>query len=76
MYAVGARRLRETGLVRDQIRMAAQLGPLASAWLKVAPSPEVHTDLSNGDFQLLSKFWLGLELLSGYKCPVHLPRML
>lgn len=69
------RRLRaeSLGTARDQVRMAAQEGPLATAWLAVTPSKTANTLLYEDEFRCLCRFWLGLPLFAetqAVECPL------
>jgi hypothetical protein len=66
-------RLKTQGTARDQVRLIAQEGQLATAWLNVTPSRAAHTLLNDTDFRSLCRYWLGLPLTqdgSTTKCPL------
>ena len=65
--------LMSTGPIRDMARMRCQQGSVANAWMQVLPSRALQTDLSNGDFQLLMRWWVGLPLFHSREQLVECP---
>ena len=66
-------KLKEKGTARDQVRLLAQEGPIAAAWLNVTPSRAANTIIPDTDFRNLCRYWLGTPLLkdgSTTKCPL------
>ena len=69
------KKLPTLGTARDQVRLLAQDGPLATAWLQVKPSRSLGTVLPDIDFRSLCRYWLGLPLVrdgSTLTCPACL----
>ena len=65
--------LLDLGTARDHVRLLSQDGPTASAWLSVIPSRAANTLLSDSDFRLLCRHWLGLPVLPDgtvVRCPL------
>jgi hypothetical protein len=58
-----AQRLEAKGTVRDRTRLACQKGPVATGWLQALPSRVQQTHISDTDFRLLLRWWLGLPIL-------------
>ena len=62
--------LASTGTIRDRVRLLSQEGELANSWITLLPGQDPFMD---SDFRSLTRFWLGLPLLSGSpavpRCP-------
>jgi hypothetical protein len=56
-------RLCKLGSARGMARLQCQGGPISNGWMSVLPSRAMHTDISDADYRLLLRWWLGLPLL-------------
>ena len=56
-------RLCQLGTARDMARLRAQEGPISNGWMSVLPSRALRTDINDGDYRVLLRWWLGLPLL-------------
>jgi hypothetical protein len=56
-------RLCQLGTARDMARLQCQGGPVANGWMSVLPSRALRTDISDPDYRLLLRWWLGLPIL-------------
>ena len=43
--------------------------PHAASWLSGVPSPGLNLHLESAEFQTAIKWWLGIDLFRGEKCP-------
>jgi hypothetical protein len=57
------RRHEATGSVRDRTRLTSQKGPVATGWLRALPNKALRTEIPDGEFRLLLRWWLGLPIL-------------
>ena len=53
----------QLGTARDMARLQCQGGPIANGWMSVLPSRSLRTDISDPDYRLLLRWWLGLPIL-------------
>ena len=67
-------RLCQLGSARDMARLQCQGGAVANGWMSVLPSRALRTDISDAEYRLLLRWWLGLPLLPLMKtlpgCPL------
>ena len=49
---------------RDQARILEQRSGLGSTWMKVTPSPSLHTTISAADYVLGLRWWLGAHVVT------------
>ena len=58
-----SRRHDAKGSVRDRTRLANQKGSVATGWLRALPNKAMRTEMPDGEFRLLLRWWLGLQIL-------------
>ena len=51
------------GSARDMARLHSQEGAISNGWMSVLPSRTLRTDISDVDYRVLLRWWLGLPLL-------------
>ena len=56
-------RVCQLGSARDTVRLWWQEGPISNGWMSLLPNRAVRTDISDVDYRLLLRWWLGLPLL-------------
>jgi hypothetical protein len=56
-------RLTHLGTARDMARLQSQSGVISNGWMSVLPSRALRTDISDVDYRILLRWWLGLPLL-------------
>eukprot|EP00731_Ephydatia_muelleri_P002044 Em0001g2044a len=59
----------ESSSLPNRARLLSVASPHAALWLSVVPSPGLNLHLESAEFQTAIKWWLGIDLFSGDKCP-------
>eukprot|EP00731_Ephydatia_muelleri_P006442 Em0003g690a len=59
----------ESSSLPNRARLLSVASPHAASWLSVVPSPGLNLHLESAEFQTAIKWWLGIDLFSGEKCP-------
>ena len=59
----------ESSSLPNRARPLSVASPHAASWLSVVPSPGLNLHLESAEFQTAIKWWLGIDLFSGEKCP-------
>ena len=50
-------------------RLMSASSCLAASWLSVIPSPGLNLHLDKAEFQTALKWWLGIDMFGGSRCP-------
>ena len=55
--------------IPNRARLMSASSNLAASWLSVIPSPGLNLHLDTAEFQTALKWWLGIDMFGGSRCP-------
>ena len=55
--------------IPNRARLMSASSNLAASWLSVIPSPGLNLHLDTAEFQTALKWWLGINMFGGSRCP-------
>ena len=55
--------------IPNRARFMSASSNLAASWLSVIPSPGLNLHLDTAEFQTALKWWLGIDVFAGSRCP-------
>ena len=55
--------------IPNRARLMSASSNLAASWLSVIPSPGLNLHLDTTEFQTALKWWLGIDMFGGSRCP-------
>ena len=59
----------DASYILNRARLMSASSNLAASWLSVIPSPGLNFHLDKAEFQTALKWWLGIDMFGGSRCP-------